>query len=146
MPTSTSKLIADKIVAAIQAISGAPSLVEWRKTEAFFPNKPGGDPNTGIIVSGGTDTIFRRNMGPSADHEYKFQVAYFKSTTPDVTADDVNPELFESIKTVLSVTTFSGTPVWDFELVASSEWEKQPFAKGVEVSRLGVLYRTNEGD
>jgi hypothetical protein len=61
-----------------------------------------------------------------------------------VTADDANPAFFQLVKTALSVTTFPGTPVWDFEIAERQEWEGRPFADGVEVSRCGVLYRTNE--
>lgn len=141
---STSKLIADKIVSTIQGVAGAPSLVQWRKTEVFYPNKTGGDPSTGIIVSEGTDRIIRRHFGQCADHEYAYQVAYFKPTTPLVTGDDTNPAFFTLVKTALSVTSFAGTPVWDFDLAERSEWENQPFSDGVEVSRCGVIYRTNE--
>lgn len=145
---STSDLIAGAIVTLIRGVSGTPTLIEWRKTEVFYPaqtGRPGNANNTGIVVSGGIDRIIRYRFGQTNDHEYSFQVAYFQPTTPKVPGDDLNPQLFTLIKTALKTTKLTGVPVvWDFELAERTEWEKQPFAEGVMVSRCGVLYRTNE--
>lgn len=137
------KTIADAIVDIIQALAGAPSTVEWRKTEVWHPYPD--DPETGIVITAGPEKPTTRFTGRGVVMEYPFQVSYFKSTTPDVAADDVNPAFFQLVKNALGVTALSGADrVWDFELAERSEWESVPFRDGTEVSRFGVLYRTSE--
>lgn len=138
------KLIADAIVTIIQGVSGAPSLVEWRKTDVFFPNKPSGDPSTGVIVSGGPESWEGRVFEASVNKSYPWQISYYKPVAPPVPGDNTNPQFWQDMITALSVTTLIGTKVWDYEIATRSEWENQPFAQGIEVSRGGVLYRTNE--
>ncbi len=136
------KLIADAIVTLIQGVSGTPSLVEWRKTDVFHPLR--GDPATGVIVSGGPEAWAGRVFETSVFKEYPFQISYYKPTTPDVPGDNTQPQFWQDMVTALSVTTLPGTLVWDYEIATRSEWENQPFTQGTEVSRGGVLYRTNE--
>jgi hypothetical protein len=140
---ATSKDIADAIVALVSALPGAPSKVVWRKVETWHPTAVDG--TDGICVSGGLDTTTEHAMDGNEYHEYAFQVAYFKPTTPNVEGDDTNPTFFSLVKAALSTTTLPAVPVvWDYEIAARSEWEDQGFTDGVEVSRCGVLYRTNE--
>ena len=136
------KLIADAIVALIRTVSGAPTLVEWRKTDVFHPTR--GDGSTGVIVSGGPESWAGRVFETSVNKEYPFQISYYKPSTPSVPGDNTQPQFWQDMVTALSVTTLSGTKVWDYEIVTRSEWENQPFTQGIEVSRGGVLYRTNE--
>jgi hypothetical protein len=141
---STSITIANSIVATIQSLSGAPANVFYRKVEVWHPTAADGV--EGVCVSGGLDTTTEHAMDGNEYHEYAYQIAYFKPVLPPgIEGDDVNPSFFNALKAALATTTLVGVPVvWDYEIAARSEWEGQYFTDGVEVSRLGVLYRTNE--
>jgi len=146
---SQAKQQADAMVAAIQGISGAPGLIEWRKTDVLHPRRDdgsGGDPDEAVILTGGGRTPNGRAFGNSVGYEYVWQVTVYGRETPDVKVeDDVRLSFVERVVQALAVTTLAGAPaVWDFEVTPRGDWGVPSFRNGVEVTRFGLLYRTWE--
>ncbi len=140
---SYQKQIADAIVTALQAVSGAPATVEYRKADVVhkFETLP-----VCIVTAG-----FRRPTGRAFEgtvfYDNGFQVAVYRDCRGDVsTATDLNPLFVQTAKQALDLPTLSGLSalVRDVDLVEDQAWEAQAFKDGVEVSRFGLLIRTNE--
>jgi len=146
---SQQKQQADAIVAKIQTVSGAPALVEWRKTDVLHPKRDdgdGGDPDDAVILTGGDITPNGRTFETQVGYDYVWQITVYRRETPNVTVtDDTEASLVERIKQALAVTTLEGaSSVWDFEVTPHGEWGVPSFREGVEVNRFGLLYRTWE--
>ncbi len=142
---STWKSVGDQIVAIVAAVAGAPAFVELRKTFVVHPLQAGtGDPDSGVIVSGGLEKTAGYTFGVSVLNDLGYVVSIYTRSLPAVDATDTRPTFLQLCKEALSVTEIAGTPVWDFDMVDKSEWENQPFGKGGELSQFGVLYRTSE--
>lgn len=142
---STWKTVGDKIVTIVAAVTGAPAFVVLRKTFVVHPVQAGtGDPDSGVIVSGALEKTAGYSYEGSTANNLGYVVSVYTRTPPTVNATDTRPTFLELCKEALSVTTITGTPVWDFEVLDKSEWENQPFGNGGELSQFGVLYRTSE--
>ena len=140
---------ADALVATIQGVSGAPALVEWRKTDVLHPHRDdgaGGDPDDAVIITGGDIVPNGRAFEGSLGYDYVWQITVYRRETPNVTVTtDTEASLVERIKQAIAVTTLAGAPaVWDFEVTPHGEWGVPSFRDGVEVNRFGLLYRTWE--
>lgn len=142
---STWFTVGGQIASIIGGVAGAPAFVELRKTFVIHPLVQGiGDPDQGVIVSGGTEKTLGYSFEGSTANAYGYVVSIYDRTTPVVDATDTRPTFLELVKEALSVTTIAGTPIWDFEIADKTEWENQPFKQGGEISQFGLLYRTSE--
>lgn len=139
---SAQKQIADALVTILQGVSGAPSLVEYRKRDALHPNEA----NTAVLVTAGYQRMTGRAFEGTVFKDYGFQVSVYRDCLGDVSsALDTNPSYVEKAKQAIDLPTLSGLTslVRDVELVQDAAWENQ-FEHGTEASRFGVLVRTNE--
>lgn len=137
------KQIADAIVDVLDGLSGAPALVEYRKDDVLWPDEA----NAAVIVTGGFERVTDRAFEGTVFKDYGFQIAVYRESGGAMSSNmDTNPAYVERAKQALDTTSLAGvTVVRDVDLVENPEaWERQPFRDGVEVSRFGLLVRTNE--
>jgi hypothetical protein len=140
---SYQKQIADAIVTVLGGVTGAPALVQHRKEDALQPREA----NSAVIVTAGFRRPVGRAFGGTIFFDNGFQVAIYQEFTGDLTTGiDTNPLYVQRAKQALDLDTLSGlaTLVRDVDLVDDETWERQPFRNGGEVSRFGLLVRTNE--
>lgn len=140
---SFQKSIADAVVTILSGVTGAPSTVEHRKEDVMQSRE---SPPAVYVVAG-----FRRPTGRAFDgtifFDNGFQVSIYQEFTGDLTTGiDTNPLFVQRAKQALDLATLSGlsTLVRDVDLVEDDTWERQKFREGGEVSRFGLLVRTNE--
>lgn len=140
---STQKNIADAMVTALAALSGAPSIVEYRKKDGLYPEEG----NSAIILTAGFQRPTGYVFGDGVTKGYGYQISVYRESQGETTSNiDVNPTLVELAKRALDATSLSGvSTVWSVDIVDDPEaWERQPFRDGCEVSRFGVLVKTCE--
>lgn len=127
---------------AISGLSGAPTLVEVRKSDVLHP----GDSKTAAIIVPQHTAKTVQTTGGSVVKAYTFWVSIYRETQGDVsTGTDTNPALVLLAKQALDVDTLSGaSTVFMGVLVDDSSWENQEFAEGVEKSMFGVMYLSCE--
>jgi hypothetical protein len=139
---SYAKPIADAVVNVLASLTGAPATVVSRKDNSM----EGRDSKPIVIVSWGIERKTGRTTGGTVFKEYEIVVGIFRSCQADIESNkDLSPTYILTAKQALDKTSLAGVPVvWDIDLVDDPEWEHQPFGQGMEVSRFGLVVRTNE--
>lgn len=140
---SYQKQIADAVVTALQGVTGAPSTVEYRRSDVRLPR----DALPLMIVTGGFQRPTERAFGGTIFKDYGFQVTVYRECLGDLTGGiDSNALLFQNAKQALDLPTLAGLSsfVRDVDLVEDRDWEPLELNGGIEKSAFGLLVRTNE--
>lgn len=76
---------------------------------------------------------------------YSVRIALYRVNQADVAGSATNPDLVDAVKEALNRGSLAGVAaVWDTELEAHEEWEPADFARGGEVTRFRLYFRTGE--
>lgn len=146
------KTIGDRALAVAAAVTGAPSLCEFRDTDVIHPREADsltpcliatlGEEEEVMAVSGaGTDT-------DQGDRLMAYPVAFTEyRRRPGTNSTDLslNQDFILLVQQALNKKSLSGAPtVYGTKLVRRSAWEHQPFKDGWEVSRFGIIFYSAE--
>lgn len=141
--------IANAVQGVIAGISGAPDVVEVRDNDQVRPR----DPEDIVVITIGDEVEEGGTSGAGAGDDFggvfkTYQVGvsiYHRKLTSPGTDLTLTPPFVLACKQALNRPTLAGAPtVYGTRLATSSAWENQEFAKGLLVSRFGILFLSSE--
>lgn len=133
----------------IAALSGAPSVVEVRKTDVVHPREIN-TPFAGVIIYLRTEHVLMAVSGAGSDTDqgdllkaYELGISIYGTTFGDIASDmDTHPNFALRVKQALNKKSLAGVPtVYGTDLEDNAEWEdRRDFGDGNEVSRFIIRF------